>query len=89
MVVDLEDLGCSTGLRRDDFERIISSVQSNKKIIVDLLRNGSGSQEKMADDKNKPKLVPTLKLNLIKKEEPTNSQDTIPLTNFSQLNKTD
>ena len=33
-------------------------------------------------------VIPTLKLDQIKKE-PTNSQDTLALSNYSQINKTD
>jgi hypothetical protein len=40
MIVELEDLGCSTGVRREDFERMIASVSSNKKILLEMLRQG-------------------------------------------------
>jgi hypothetical protein len=76
---DMEDLGCSVGQgRREEFEVVISKVTSNKKTIIDILKNGM-DEERLKNASNK---VPKLKLDQLNNF----SQDTLQLTNYSKAN---
>ena len=40
VITEMEDIGCSLGsARREDFERVINLATTNKRMIIDILRN--------------------------------------------------